>query len=94
MSYVLTHYFDGGTEEEYRAVLAAVHPDGQLPVGQTYHGAGSTGDGFMVQTVWDSKDAADRFISEVLLPKMPTVEGGFTVPPQEHAAITVNEVRA
>ena len=36
MAYVLTHFFEGGTETQYRTVLEIVHPGGELPAGQTY----------------------------------------------------------
>ena len=31
MAYLMSHFWPGGTEEQYRATLAAVHPDGGLP---------------------------------------------------------------
>jgi hypothetical protein len=35
MAYGVVHRFAGGTEDQYRASLAAVHPsDGNLPEGQ------------------------------------------------------------
>jgi hypothetical protein len=35
MAYGIVHQFPGGTEEQYQAALAAVHPsDGSLPDGQ------------------------------------------------------------
>ena len=40
MAYAVIHHFPGGTRAQYEAVLAAVHPAGGLPVGQTYHAAG------------------------------------------------------
>ena len=42
MSYGVVHFFPGGTEAQYRASIAAVHPDdGSLPAGQVFHAAGA-----------------------------------------------------
>ena len=88
MAYLLTHFWPGGTEAQYRATLAAVHADG-LPEGQTYHAAGPTEGGFLVTAVWDTKEHNDRFVSEVLMPAMP-VAGGFAGAPEERGAEIVN----
>ena len=38
MAYGIVHFFAGGTQEQYEASLAAVHPgDGRLPEGQIFH---------------------------------------------------------
>ena len=89
MAYLMTHFWPGGTEEQYRTNLAAVHPAGGLPDGQIYHAAGPTEGGILIAAVWDSKESADRFLAEVLLPSMP-VEGGFTGHPEERVAELVN----
>jgi hypothetical protein len=89
MAYLLTHFWPGGTEEQYRTNLDAVHPAGGLPDGQIYHAAGPTEGGFLIAAVWDSKEHSDRFVSEVLMARMP-VEGGLVGPPQERSAEIVN----
>lgn len=89
MAYLLTHFWPGGSEEQYRTNLDAVHPAGGLPEGQIYHAAGPTEGGFLIAAVWDSKEHSDRFVSEVLMAKMP-VEGGLAGPPQERGAEIVN----
>ena len=66
-----------------------VHPADGLPEGQLYHAAGPTEGGILIAAVWDSKESADRFMSEVLLPSMP-VEGGFTGQPEERVAEVIN----
>jgi hypothetical protein len=38
MAYLMTHFWPGATEEQYRASLAVVHPPDGLPAGQIYHG--------------------------------------------------------
>ena len=93
MAYVMTHFWPGATEEQYRATLAAVHPQGGLPPGQTHHVAGPTDGGFLVVAVWDSKDSADTFTSGTLMPAMP-VAGGFSGAPQERTAEAVNSATA
>jgi hypothetical protein len=85
MAYLMTHFWPGGTEEQYRATLAAVHPADGLPKGQLYHAAGPTESGLLIAVVWDSKESADRFMNDVLLPSMP-VEGGFSGQPEERVA--------
>ena len=71
MAYLLTHFWPGGTEEQYRATLAAVHPSDGLPAGQISHAAGPTEGGYLIAVLWDSKESADRFLSETLIPAMP-----------------------
>jgi hypothetical protein len=89
MAYLLTHFWPGASEEQYRAMIAVVHPPGGLPEGQVYHAAGPTEGGILIAAVWDSKESADRFVSDVLMASMP-VEGGFTGRPEERAAEVSN----
>lgn len=85
MAYLLTHIWPNGTLEQYQTTLAAVHPPNGLPDGQVYHAAGETKGGVLVVAVWNSKEDADRFINETLMPKLP-IEGGLAGPPEEHSA--------
>ena len=89
MAYLLTHFWPGGTEESYRAMLAVVHPPNGLPDGQLYHAAGPTEGGFLIAAVWDSKESSDRFVRGTLMASMP-VEGGFEGKPEERAAKVSN----
>jgi hypothetical protein len=89
MPYLLTHFWPGGTEDQYRATLAAVHPSDGLPAGQISHAAGPTDGGYLISVLWDSKESSDRFLSETLLPAMP-VEGGFDGQPEERGAEVAN----
>ena len=89
MPYLITHFWPGGTEQQYQATVAAVHPPDGLPQGQTYHAAGPTEGGILIAAVWDSKADADRFISEKLMAG-PPVEGGLQGPPEERSAEVVN----
>ena len=89
MAFLMTHFWPGGTEEQYRATVAAIHPPGGLPDGQTHHIAGPTDGGYLIAAVWDSKASADHFVSEVLLPAMP-LDGGFSGHPEERTAEVSN----
>ena len=40
MAYLLTHFWPGGTIEQYQKTIAVVHPADGLPPGQVYHAAG------------------------------------------------------
>jgi hypothetical protein len=89
MAYLLTHFWPGGTEDQYRTTLAAVHPSDGLPAGQISHAAGPTEGGFLISVLWDSKESSDRFLSETLMPAMP-VAGGFEGQPEERGAEVAN----
>ena len=90
MAYLMTHFWSGGTEEQYRASIAAVHPEGGgLPAGQIYHAAGPTEGGVLISVVWDSKESADHFMQNVLIPAMP-VPGGFEGQPEQRLAEVSN----
>lgn len=92
MAYIITHFFEGGTQEQYEAVLDAAHPGGALPKGQTYHAAGPTDGGWLVVAAWESKADNDEFIANTLIPALGSVENGFAGPPQERGAELVNQI--
>jgi hypothetical protein len=87
MTYAVVHRFAGGTKEQYEASIAAVHPaDGSLPVGQLYHAAGPSDDGWTIVAVHDSQQSWETFRDTVLGPRMAAgIAGGFEGPPQETA---------
>jgi hypothetical protein len=89
VAYLLNHFWPGGTEDQYQAMIKEVHPPNGLPEGQTYHAAGPTDGGFLIIAVWDSRESCDRFVQGTLMAKMP-VEGGFEGRPEERAAEVVN----
>jgi hypothetical protein len=89
MTYLLTHFWPGGTDDQYRASIAAVHPSDGLPEGQISHAAGPTEGGYLISVLWDSKESSDRFMSETLMPAMP-VQGGFEGQPEERGAEVSN----
>jgi len=84
MAYGLIHQFAGGTQEQYEATVAAVHPNGGLPEGQVFHAAGPSADGWTVVAIHDSKESWEQFRDGTLMPRMQAgIAGGFTAPPEE-----------
>jgi hypothetical protein len=69
----VVHFFPGGTQTQYEASIAAVHPgEGLLPAGQVFH------------AVHDSKESWEEFRDQILLPRMQEgIVGGFASPPTE-----------
>ena len=92
MAFLITHFYEGGTEAQYHAVLGAAHPDGALPAGQTYHAAGPTDGGWLIAAVWENREAFDAFLHGSLLPALQNLDGGFAGPPQERTAEIANLV--
>lgn len=86
-AYGVVHFFPGGTQEQYEASLAAVHPgEGQLPEGQTFHAAGASEGGWTILAVHESKESWETFRDTILMPRMQAgIEGGFANPPEETA---------
>ncbi len=94
MAYMISHFYAGGTEQQYQAVLDAAHPAEGLPAGQLYHVAGPAEGGWLIVAVWDSKDSFDSFVRDTLMPALQDVDGGFAGPPEQRAAEVANEVKA
>ena len=96
MAYGVVHHFAGGTEDQYKASVAAVHPsDGSLPKGQTLHIAGPTADGWLIVAVHDSKGSWEQFRDTTLMPRMQAgIDGGFAAPPEETGFEVSTEVSA
>jgi hypothetical protein len=87
MAYGITHFFPGGTKEQYEASIAVVHPSREsLPKGQIFHAAGPSAGGWTIVAVHDSKESWEQFRNGILLPKLTNgINGGFTTPPEETA---------
>ena len=85
MAYGIVHRFPGGTQEQYEASIAVVHPsDGGLPEGQLFHAAGPSSEGWTIVAIHDSQESWERFRDEILMPSLSRgIEGGFNVPPEE-----------
>ena len=94
MAYGVVHQFAGGTKDQYKASIAAVHPsDGSLPKGQIFHAAGPSAGGWTIVAIHDSKESWERFRDGILMPRMKEgIKGGFTVPPQETTFEVHNQV--
>lgn len=86
MPLLMTHFYPGGTEEQYAVILNAVHPDGELPPGQLSSAAGPTEGGWLISAVWESRGALDAFIAGTLMPALQGVDGGFASAPEERLA--------
>ena len=96
MAYGIVHRFAGGTEEQYRASIAAVHPsDGSLPEGQVFHAAGPSADGWTIVAIHVSRESWEQFRDGTLMPAFQKgIDGGFTAPPEETAFDVRNQVSA
>ena len=90
MAFLITHFYEGGTAEQYQVVVGAVHPDGKLPAGQQYHAAGPTDGGWLIAAVWESEASFDKFLSDTLAPALQTMTGGFGGPPRQQSAEVTN----
>ena len=71
MAYGVVHTFANGTQDQYDASIAAVHPsDGSLPEGQVFHAAGPSADGWTIVAIHDSQESWEKFRDGVLMPAM------------------------
>jgi hypothetical protein len=87
VAYGIVHTFPGGTKEQYKASIAAVHPsDGSLPAGQIFHAAGASPGGWTIMAIHESQESWESFRDSILIPKMQAgIDGGFQAPPTETA---------
>lgn len=84
MAFGVIHFFPGGTQEQYDATLAAVHPGGGLPKGQIYHAAGASDGGWSIIAIHDTKESWETFHRDFLFPRLKEgVKGGFASRPEE-----------
>jgi hypothetical protein len=88
-SYLLTHFWPGGTEEQYRATVAAAAKAAGGTIPETFHAAGPTEGGFLIVATYESKAVCDDFVKRTLLPLMP-IEGGLGGRPEERGAEIVS----
>ena len=89
MAYLQTHFWPGGTEEQYQKMIKVVHPETGLPEGQRSHTSGPAEGGYLISVVWDSKEQSEAFMQNTLLPALP-VDGGFPGAPEERAALVAH----
>jgi hypothetical protein len=52
---------------------------------RSFHAGGPTDGGVLIVAVYESKEAADLFVSETLMPLMP-IDGGLVGPPEQRNA--------
>ena len=84
MTYGVIHHFPGGTQENYEASIAAVHPPTGLPAGQICHAAGPSARGWTIVAVHESRESWEAFRDGTLMPRMQAgIDGGFPTPPDE-----------
>jgi hypothetical protein len=82
----------GGTQEQYEQVNEKAFGDPKGPTepidGLIIHTAGATTTGWRIFDVWESQDAFDRFMNEII---MPAVEGLDMpeIPPDVYELTTV-----
>jgi hypothetical protein len=62
VSYLLTHFWPGGAEEQYHASLAAATEPagGSLP--ESFHAACVTDGGVLIVATYESQEEAERFV--------------------------------
>ena len=82
MAYLLTHFWPGGTEEQYHTTLAAVTEAAGGKIPENFHAAGPTDGGILIVATYDSKEVCERFVDDTLMPLMP-IDGGLVGPPEQ-----------
>jgi len=84
MPYGIVHFFPGGTQQNYEASIAVVHPGpDKLPDGQIFHAAGPSEGGWTIMAVHETQESWETFRDTILLPKMEAgIAGGFPTPPE------------
>lgn len=92
MSFLMVHFWPGGTEEQYRAMVEVLHPGGVLPEGQVHHIAGPTDGGFLISALWDTPEHAEAFGAHIQ--SVMPIAGGFAGPPEARVAPAVADVTA
>ena len=85
VSYLQIHFWPGGTEEQYGAMIKVLHPATGLPEGQRSHTSGPTEGGYLISVVWDSNEQSEAFMQNTLLPALP-VKRWFAGRPEDAVA--------
>ena len=64
MSFLITHFYEGGTDEQYRAVSTRYILAAGFRRGSSIHPAAGPADGgWLIAAVWDSEASFDKFVS-------------------------------
>ena len=80
MSVIVSAVAPGLNAEMYEAITAKVMPGDQLPDECQLHVAGPVEQGWRVITVWESREAFDRFREDKLLPAFQELAGDEAPP--------------
>jgi heme-degrading monooxygenase HmoA len=83
VSVVVSAVAPGFNAETYEAVTGRAMPGEQLPDGCKLHIAGPVEQGWRVITVWESREAFDRFREEMLIPAIREITGEQAPPAVE-----------
>jgi hypothetical protein len=74
--------FDGGTEDQYRAVHSHTLVDQNPPEGLIFHSAGPIEGGWRIIDFWESRAAFDRFLESGFGPAAQELgDRSFATPP-------------
>ncbi|HJR94188.1 MAG TPA: hypothetical protein VJ807_02050 [Gaiellaceae bacterium] len=92
MSVVVSVVAPAFSADMYDAVTSKVMPDNTLPEGCELHIAGPVDAGWRVITVWQSREAFDRFRAEQLVPALREVAGDQAGPPPEPEVQSVHRL--
>ena len=76
MAYLMTHFWPGATEEQYRATVAVVHPAGGLPQGRALSRCRGDGGRDAHRSGVGSRESADPVRERGVDAEQP-VDGGF-----------------
>jgi hypothetical protein len=83
MSVVVSAVSTGLNAEMYEALTTRVMPADQLPAGCELHIGGPVEQGWRVITVWETREAFDRFREDSLLPAIRELAGNEPPPTAE-----------
>ena len=65
MTYGISHFFPGGTKQQYEAGMIALNGKlGAMPKGQIFHVAGPAAGGWQIVAVQESKESWDQFMTD------------------------------
>ena len=84
IAYGVVHQFEGGTQAQYEASIAAVHTARWPPRGTGLpHRRAISASGWTIVAIHDSKESWEKFRNGTLMPGMQAgIAGGFTAPPK------------
>ena len=88
MSVIVSVVAPGLNAQMYEAVSSRAMPGDQLPDGCEVHIGGPVEQGWRVITVWESREAFDRFREEKLLPAFRELAGDERPPPGEEPEVS------